>query len=184
MKSSCHTETVEFITSTEATTTEHCTGNRWEVHDLDKLAELVAFIAKGQVLHAENIINGLSSTTPAMDEEWKQACVKYLSVHRDEDGQEERGARKWHRDGFLFEAISWIVARNVYPQNALLKDPHVDSTTSGLDGLMIVLDEVTHSPITTTIFEDKCMEDPRAAFRDEILPCFKRFNEGKEGRKL
>jgi hypothetical protein len=38
----------------------------------------------------------------------------------------------------IFEAISWLAARQVYP-GVLLKTPHVSATSQGLDGLMIEL---------------------------------------------
>ena len=157
------------------------------VYDYDKLAELVAYITKGQVLHAQNIITGLSgnsSSNKELDDILKKESIKALTVPKDEDNEEIRGAEKWHRDGLLFEAISWIEARQNAPGNALLKDPHVKPTTQGLDGLMLVLDEETHSPITITIHEDKCKEDSQEAFRDGILPCFKEFHKGEKSREL
>src|SRR5216684_4148826 len=54
------------------------------------------------------------------------------------DGKKPRtGYPRWQRDGFIFEAISWIAARQTHGERALLKDPHVSATSQGLDGLMI-----------------------------------------------
>ena len=177
---------IDFIVSEPVEAGEHCTGGRWVVYDYDKLADLVAHIAKGQALHAQNIIAGLkdSPIDEGLDNILIEQSIQDLTVPKDNSGKEIRGARTWHRDGFLFEAISWIEARQNAPKNALLKDPHVKSTTPGLDGLMIVLNEKTSSPIVTTIFEDKCKKDPRAAFRDEILPCFDKFHKGEKSREL
>ena len=49
------------------------------------------------------------------------------------------GYPRWQRDGFIFEAISWIAARQACGERALLEDPHVSATSQGLDGLMIEL---------------------------------------------
>lgn len=178
---------IDFIVSEPVEVGEYCVGNRWVVHDYDKLAELVAYITKGQIFHAQNIIAGLSDSSLAnkeLDNILRKESIKALTVPKDEDNKEIRGAEKWHRDGLLFEAISWIEARQNAPDNALLKDPHVKPTTQGLDGLMLVLDEETHLPITITIHEDKCKEDSRKAFRDGILPCFKEFHKGEKSREL
>ena len=79
----------------------------------------------------------------------------------------------WRRDGLLFEAISWIAARQTATARTYLKDPHLSSTTQGLDGLMIELDEQGTALRRATIFEDKCSANPRQVFQrsgDESFP--------------
>lgn len=180
----------DFLATEKAEVSEHCAGERWEALDLEKLAELVAFIVKGQAVHAQSVIAGLGnldSVFPMEGELQKlinNECIEYLSVPKDKNGKEERCTKKWHRDGFLFEAISWIVARKNAPAHALLRDPHVKATTQGLDGLMVVLDQETLLPISTTIFEDKCTEDQRGTFKTKVLPCFKDFHNGVNARSL
>jgi hypothetical protein len=67
--------------------------------------------------------------------------------------------------GEIIEA--WIAARQIAGPAVLLKDPHLKSTTQGIDGLMIELDPGTSQVTRATICEDKCSENPRKMFRDE-----------------
>lgn len=181
---------IEFMATGKAEVAEHCVGERWEALDLDKLAELVAFIVKGQAVHAQSIITGLGNQDSIfpmeveLHELIKKECIEYLSVPKDKFGKEKRCTQKWHRDGILFEAISWIVARQNAPAHALLRDPHVKATTQGLDGLMVVLDQESLFPVSTTIFEDKCTEDQRSTFKTKVLPCFQDFHNGVNARSL
>ena len=57
----------------------------------------------------------------------------------------------------MFEAISWIAARQCHGNNVFLKDPHVSATSQGLDGLMIEMG-VNDKNFWVTIFEDKCSD--------------------------
>lgn len=167
------------ILSTSVEISDHCVGDRWEIIDEEELAGLVALIAKAQAIHAQNIILGITSDPISLEadqeEEIKQLAVDALTVPKDARGVEIRGTKKWHRDGILFEAISWIVARKKYP-DAIMRDPHISPTTQGLDGLMIQLspdmDDVQH----TIIFEDKCVEDAAKTFRYDTLPALQRLH--------
>jgi hypothetical protein len=161
----------------------HCVGDRWTVEDEDRLAKLIAIIAMGQATHAAKIVAELRPTAPALnDKALKAAAKRQLSIIG--DTQDKQVAPRWRRDGFLFEAISWIAARQSAGPNAVMKDPHLKSTTQGLDGLMVELDAAKTEMVRATIFEDKCSEDPRTKFRDEILPTFADHHANKRGPEL
>jgi hypothetical protein len=161
----------------------HCTGDRWTVEDIDRLAKLVAIIAMGQAVHAAKIIADLRPAAAAINHKaLKLAARQQLSIAG--DTQDKRDASRWRRDGFLFEAISWIAARQSAGADALMRDPHLKSTTQGIDGLMVELDASKSELIRATIFEDKCSEDPRRMFRDEILPAFADHHANKRGPEL
>jgi hypothetical protein len=91
---------------------------------------------------------------------------------------------RYHRDGLIFEAISWAAAHQATGGKALIRDPHLSSTTQGLDGLMIELDESGAGIKRATILEDKCSENPRRMFRDEIIPAFKAHHEDARAADL
>jgi hypothetical protein len=108
-----------------------------------------------QAAHAAKIITELGPANPAISHKaLKDAAKDHLSIRG--DTPERRDASRWRRDGFIFEAISWIVARQDGGETALLKDPHIKSTTQGIDGLMLELDPGKSKVIRATIFEDKC----------------------------
>lgn len=122
------------------------------------------------------------TATALSDAALKTAAKRQLSITG--DGKDKQDASRWRRDGFLFEAISWIAAKQSAGPNALMKDPHLKSTTQGLDGLMVELDAAKSELVRATIFEDKCSEDPRAKFRDEILPAFADHHANNRGPEL
>ena len=96
----------------------------------------------------------------------------------------QRDASRWRRDGFLFEAISWIAARQDGTPRTSMKDPHIKSTTQGIDGLMIELNASAPEVLSATIFEDKCSEDPRAMFRDDVMKAFNDHHKNLRGPEL
>ncbi|TCC91914.1 hypothetical protein EZ428_09200 [Pedobacter frigiditerrae] len=167
------------ISSSTVEVSDDCVGNRWEINDENELANLVAFVTKAQAIHAQNILAGIVSDSivfeAAQEQQIKQSAIDALTVPKDAHGKEIRGTALWHRDGILFEAISWIVARKHFP-DAIMRDPHISPTTQGLDGLMIVLSPDMDEVLSTIIFEDKCVEDPTHTFRYETLPALLRFH--------
>jgi hypothetical protein len=131
----------------------------------------------GQATHAARILAELLPAEPAITHDaLKDDAKRRLSL----DGRSEE--RRYHRDGLIFETISWAAAQQATKGKALLRDPHLNSTTQGLDGLMLELDE--NGINRATIFEDKCSEHPRTKFRDEIMPAFKGHHENKRAADL
>lgn len=161
---------------------EHCMGTRWNVGTLDDLAKIIVIIAMGQAMHAARIISKLLPPEPVINKESLRADAKRaLSIRG--DTEEKRKVSRFHRDGLIFEIISWIAAK-MSNKKALLRDPHVKSTTQGLDGLMIELDDDQTVIIRATIFEDKCSEDPRRVFHEEIMPAFLKYHNGERASEL
>lgn len=162
---------------------EHCQGDRWIVEDEDQLARLIAVIAMGQATHAAKVIAELQPAQPAITHSaLKAAAKRQLAIVGDTKQKQE--ASRWRRDGFIFEAISWIAAKQSGGTKVLLKDPHLKSTTQGLDGLMIELGPGQNELARATICEDKCSETPRTIFRDHVLPAFLDHHANKRGPEL
>jgi hypothetical protein len=137
----------------------------------------------GQAVHAAHIIAELAPAEPAINDEALKADAKQaLSIKGDTD--KKRQVSKYHRDGLIFEAISWAAAQQATDGKALLRDPHIKSTTQGLDGLMIELDGTQTMINRATIFEDKCSEDPRRVFRDEIMDAFLTYHKKLRASEL
>ncbi len=161
----------------------HCTGSRWTADDLNALARIIAIIAMGQAVHAAQIIAELLPAEPAINnKDLRENAKQALSIRGNTESQRE--VSRYHRDGLIFEAISWAAAKQLTHGKALLRDPHVKSTTQGLDGLMIELDEDQSVIIRATIFEDKCSKDPRSVFRDEVMSAFLNYHKGSRANDL
>ncbi|MCK1732963.1 hypothetical protein IVA79_03085 [Bradyrhizobium sp. 138] len=159
------------------------TGSRWTVQDANRLARLIALIAMGQALHAAKIIEDLSPTASAISaKSLTDAAKRQLRIVG--TTPEQKDSSRWRRDGFLFEAISWIAARQAGTARIFMKDPHIKATTQGIDGLMIELAASTPEITSATIFEDKCSENPRAIFRGDVMKAFADHHKNLRGPEL
>ncbi|WP_123834141.1 hypothetical protein [Methylobacterium currus] len=116
---------------------------------MPELARAVAYIVAGASYHAEKIISGIKGTSPRIDKAIDSAISK---IYLTPAVEMEDKAPLWHRDGLLFQAISWIAANLEKPSNALIAAPHVIKAHKGLDGLLVNID---NNDICLTIFEDK-----------------------------
>lgn len=161
-----------------------CIGDRWTTQDDVALAKLIAIIAMGQAAYASYILNELIPAAPAFsDADLRQEARIRLTV-QDKAVSPRIGYPRWQRDGFIFEAISWIAARQTYGKEVLLKDPHVSATSQGLDGLMIELAPDKSKVVITTILEDKCTDNPRTTFVQKVIPAFLDRHQNKRGAEL
>lgn len=163
---------------------DHCSGDRWVTQNEALLAKLVAIVAMGQALHAAHILKTLLPTSPPINNDnlRREAKVR-LTVQ--EIAQDPRiGYPRWQRDGFIFQVISWIEARQNHGGSALLKSPHISATSQGLDGLMIELSDDKSAVTMTTIFEDKCTENPRNTFLQQVIPAFRERHQDKRNTEL
>jgi hypothetical protein len=74
------------------------------VVDQDALAEQVARIAVGQFSHVSPILLGEAATAIKVRQAAKKEAIGLLTLKPSED--------PWHRDGWVFQAISWIAAHD------------------------------------------------------------------------
>jgi hypothetical protein len=153
------------------------------VADLAALARIIAVVALGQSQHAARIIRDLEPAGAAFTHaELIADAQAQLRTRGTTDDQ--RQASRVHRDGFLFECISWIVARQDASERTFLKDPHIDATSHGLDGLIVELHQTQPVVSRATICEDKCSSNPRRKFRDEVMRTFDEHHRNKRARDL
>jgi hypothetical protein len=137
----------------------------------------------GQAAHAARIIAELLPSQPVIND----AALRDNAKHRlliSGNTDKQRNVSRYHRDGLIFEAISWTAAQQEASGKALVRDPHLSSTTQGLDGLMIELDKAGKAVTRATIFEDKCSENPDHTFNSKILPAFKVHHENRRAAEL
>jgi hypothetical protein len=160
-----------------------CIGERWETADQAALARLIAIMAMGQASYAGHILETLIPAEPAINTAQLRAEAK-IKLTVEEPAKTPRGGYpRWQRDGLIFEAISWLAARQAYP-GVLLKTPHVSATSQGLDGLMIELKTDKSGISRTTIFEDKCTDDARSTFLGKVVPEFKRRHNNERSAEI
>lgn len=163
---------------------DDCIGTRWLVEDINQLSKLIAIIVMGQATYAAHIIRELVPAYPAISykELHEEATIKLTIQTRKQTPR--MGYPRWQRDGLMFETISWIAARQVCGEDMYLRDPHISSTSQGIDGLMIELTADHSSIIRSTIFEDKCSENPRDTFTQKVIPDFIDRHNNKRSAEL
>ena len=144
-----------------------CHGQAWTITDEDALAEQIARVALGQSRHVQKIIAGTNVGPPASRASAAQGAINLLTV--------PSGDEPWHRDGWIFQVISWIAAQKADP-TALIRPPQMIHALKGFDGLLLELS--AGEVVAATIFEDKASVGARKTVRDLVWPEFKLLEQG------
>jgi hypothetical protein len=152
-----------------------CHGWSWLVEDEDKLAERVARVALGQYRHVQKILAGLEVAGPTTTSDHAAGAIELLSVAKGDD--------PWHRDGWLFQTISWIAAHQEN-HGAVTRPPHIIRAHKGFDGLQLELSVDGKSVAAVMIFEDKATDNARETIREHVWPGIAELESGKRFNQL
>lgn len=152
-----------------------CHGWSWTVADENELAERVARIALGQYRHIAKILRGAGVAGPTATKEQAKAAIKLLTRGEDEE--------PWHRDGWIFQAISWIAASQA-PSGSLTRAPHIRRADKGFDGLQLQLSDDGKVVIAVIVFEDKATENARSTIREDVWPGIVALEAGERLNEL
>lgn len=149
-------------------------GYTWEVVDEQLLAELIARVALGQARHVKKILLNIGAAlTVPVDDAWA-AAVNMLTV--------PTGTDPWHRDGWMFQVMSWLSAQKAAP-NSPINTPQMIFAQKGFDGIQLDFDPAgTISAVV--IFEDKATDNPRETVRDDVWPEFEEYERGGDANVL
>jgi hypothetical protein len=147
----------------------------WTVTNEDELAERVARIALGQYRHVAKILSGAGVPGPTATAEQAKAAIKLLTRGKNEE--------PWHRDGWIFQAISWIAA-NQAPSGSLTRAPHIRRADKGFDGLQLQLSDDGKVVTAVIVFEDKATENARSTIREEVWPGIAALESGERLNEL
>ncbi len=162
------------IILTPFTQEDLCHGASWSVPNDDLLATHIAMVAIGQSRHVARILAGANLAPPSTRATSAKAAVGMLTVAGDDPS---------HRDGWMFQVMSWIAANRGY-SSGLIRAPHMILAHKGFDGLHIEVDQGAGSLIAATIFEDKATIHPRSTIREDVWPEFKGFENGENDNVL
>lgn len=152
-----------------------CHGWSWTMEDEELLAERVARIALGQAKHVGRVIDGLTTKSKRTTDEHVVDAISKLKVDVNGD--------PYKRDGWIFQAISWIAAHQ-NRKDAILRAPHIRKADHGFDGLQIELSEDKSTVTSVMIFEDKATTNPRVTIRDEVWPGIAALEAGERVTEL
>ncbi|MCY4559104.1 MAG: hypothetical protein OXF79_22555 [Chloroflexi bacterium] len=147
------------------------TGYDWSIDSDHELAILVARVALGQYRHVLKIlaetdfVDSVPATTAI------EGARQLLTV--------PKGSDPFHRDGWLFQTISWIAA-HIQDSTSLIAPPHMQHAAKGFDGLHVHIDKKTQTVHSVIICEDKATSYPRDTIRDLV---WKEFSDLEAGNK-
>ena len=113
-------------------------------------------------LVAENVVHKLTAPRPVDLHTFKNGN------EREKEAAEHRiKASIWHRDGLLFQHLSWIVARQSMPK-AYMTAPHVRHADKGFDGFIIEFNETQERLERIILCEDKASTNPRSIITSSV----------------
>lgn len=143
-------------------------AHSWKPRDFDQLAQAIADLALGQWQHVEELLRTEGNWRPADANYALDGAIQLLSV--------PPGQNPWHRDGWVFQLISWIAAveDNIGPARM----PQMEQASKGFDGLQLVIDSSSGAARYLIIFEDKATDSPRDTVRDDVWPSFEALEAG------
>ena len=151
----------------------HPRGASWSIADDRALANAVAQIAIGQWRHLESILSVARTLQPSFP--YVPSSAKELLIVAP-------GTDPWHRDGWVFQCISWIAAAETGA--GPLRPPHAIWADKGFDGLQLVVGRRGRKLKQVLIFEDKATTSPRDTIKDKVWPEFEAMEKGDRDHEL
>jgi hypothetical protein len=148
-------------------------GYSWQVDDEAELARQVAVIALGYSHHVRKILLNTNVLMPGTAWDNIPSALELLTVE---------GGDPSHRDGWVFQAISWIAALKLSP-TAVIATPHMQHADKGFDGLQLEIDAKTSKVSSAIIFEDKATANPRNTIIRKDKGVWKEFSDLESGTR-
>ena len=151
-----------------------CSGYQWLLRDEEKLSICVAFLVAGYYQHVARILSPAETPpTPNLGSSAIDAAIAKI-----------QDSNHWHRDGWLFQMISWIAAQLATGGKTPTSAPQPRPADKGLDGLIIELSSDSASASAVVICEDKATNNPRQTIRSEVWPELDEFETGRRDNEL
>jgi len=119
------------------------------------------------------ILSSEGTSAAAVNQAAKADAIRLLTVGP--------GEEPWHRDGWLFQAISWVAAYSA--GGAAIRPPHLIKAHKGFDGLKLELNDAG-AVTAVIIFEDKATDNPRKTIREEVWPGIEKLERGERTNEL
>lgn len=117
-------------------------------------------LSKGKV--AQNVLRKLAAPN-----------AEDVELYRNGTDKEKKSAKNriqtsiLHRDGLLFQHVSWVAARMAVP-NGYMRAPHVRQADKGFDGFIVELDDHGEEIARIILCEDKASKSPRGLITSNV----------------
>lgn len=145
-----------------------CHGYTWTIRDEEQLAEVVAWLILGDHLHARDVLRGLDRETPVAHRRHLDRRIAEFTTAPTSDPV------RWHRDGWIFQMVSWVAANLAEPTGMRIRAPQPRKADKGLDEIMVRLRQ-NGAPAVVVIGEDKATENSRSTITSQVWPEFTEF---------
>lgn len=157
--------------------------SEWSVQEPAPFVDALAWLYLRKPHHAIRIINNLAPGYAGLFGNAIQNAISLLTVNvsdladdlvstdsqRRAKAEQTRDIRLYHRDGLLFQHVSWLAARLQFPR-ALATPPHVRKADKGFDGFLVER-SVQEGAISRIILcEDKATTNARNLVTSSIWP--------------
>jgi hypothetical protein len=163
------------ITFSVISNKEDWTGSSWTIAKDDELAELIAKVALGQSRYVRRVLKETGFAAPDPKETELAGALKLLTATDQK--------KPWHRDGWMFQVISWIAAHLQDP-SGLIAPPHMIHAHKGFDGVHVRVDPKTNQVTCVVICEEKATDNARKMVRDRIWKEFEGMQNGERDNEL
>ena len=179
--------------------TKECGFDEWSITRRSRatLVEIIAYLYLRQEENALRVINALEPHRRARKGKVAENVIEKLTAPKQEDvdllrtGNEKQKASAQHRidtaiihrDGLLFQHISWIVARLAFP-HGYMTSPHVRQADKGFDGFIIEFDATTKELSRIVLCEDKASEAPRGLISSKVWPDVTAIRRGERDDEI
>lgn len=140
------------ITFTAISNKDVWSGSSWTIANDDELSTLVAKVALGQARYVRRVLKETGFAVPDAKETVLAGAIKLLTANNPKE--------PWHRDGWLFQVMSWIAANLQNPRN-LIAPPHMIHAHKGFDGIHVTVGQKTNEVTSVVICEEKATDNAR-----------------------
>lgn len=150
-------------------------GTDWAITDEDGLAQLIARVALGQYRHVLQVLQQTNCAKWAPSSTALDGAIRLLTA--------DDLSKPWHRDGWLFQVISWIAASIQHP-SVLKSPPHMLHAHKGFDGVHLHLDDSGRCVVRVVVCEEKATGKPRKMITSKVWPEFRSLESGERDNEL
>lgn len=138
-----------------------------------KLVELVTLTLMARYDHVNRILSSMENPKIIPKRTVIESIIKNILHVKD----------FYHRDGLLFQHISWVISARRKDEYDILKAPHCRIADKGQDLIVLHIDK-NKNLNGITICEDKASENVRDTIRDQVFPEFQEYDSGNRDSEL
>jgi hypothetical protein len=165
------------ITFTPQDDSPVCKGHNWTILDEDLLIKILARLVTGYHRHIVTILKDATLPLPP-----GQALS--LSMLEKKLGPPTSDATRYHRDGWIFQQISWIAAQMTANTRVLIAPPQPRTADKGFDGLIVEFKDTGDALEGVIVCEDKATEHGRETVTNKVWPELIDFERGARDAEL